>query len=1018
MKKVFKCFALAAASIVALASCNKAQEIDVPEDVVLTFTSEKPALLDAETRTVYNPESGSVDWSAGDKIKVAVTVNGTWMAAKGAPEEGKFAKFYVSNGLAEGGQTGVFNVSDSFELTTAGTYKFYGLYPAGLSSDSDIPSAPSVFIKIPETQTPLVGSFDSSADVLYAVSDDYQGIPENRNVDLTWTRAVAHGDITLKKLPEFAAGETVQSIEFSIQESGDLVGPHYIDLTTGAVTLPNNGTAVNTVTVDPKNTSVNTTDNTLEFWISTLPFTATSIKVVLTTNKKVYTKEYTGISKEFKANYRNLLGISMKGAVEETKTQLIPNGEYVISSDANQAMMGVGSESNYRSALDLDLDTPADEAIWTITYVEASDAYRIYNAEAGKYLFGYTGDGTYLEMYDASFSSPNYTDLFTIELSASVDGAYVITPMGNTVRKVGYNKNQPRFALYKGGDYQPVDLNLHSVSFDTTPRIEVVEAEITLPKTAITEARVINTIKRKYFDGAITVTSSADWLSVQNLAAGATDIMATVEANPGDARTATVTLSSDGITSQTFTVTQAKNVAQATDVIDLPLTGVTGTSYTSWTGKTSNSSAVYAGNSAGGNDAIQLRSKNSDSGIVSTTSGGAVKKIVVTWNSNTTNGRTLDVYGKSTAYTSASDLYNSGTQGTKIGSIVYGSSTELLLADDYEYIGLRSHADPMYIDKIEITWGDATPDAPISWSASEASANITESGVQFTAPTLSNEQNLPVTFESSAPGVATVSEAGVVTPLAEGSTTISAAFAGSDSYKAKTVTYTLTVTDARPVVATPTFSPVAGEVTAGTVVTISTTTEGATIYYTVDGTTPTTASTQGTTVTIDAAKTIKAIAVKAGYKDSEVATAAYTIPGAGTTVSYRFSEIPGFSSWTTSYSIHTVEYDEASVIFESANRQTSTITDIPVTKGGDVELILKSGILKEVEFTCRQWGTKAQTITLYYSTDGGESYTSTDVTSSNFTISSSSLPTGTNAVKISFSSNSNQVGIESVRFVY
>lgn len=911
MKKVFKYFMLAAASVAALASCNKAQEIDVPEDVVLTFTSEKPALLDAGTRTVYNPESGSIDWSAGDQIKVAVTVNGTWMAAEGAPEEGKSAKFYLSNGLAEGGQTGVFRVSDSFKLTTAGTYKFYGLYPAGLSSSNDIPSAPSVSIRIPETQTPLVGSFDSSADVLYAVSDDYQGIPQNRNVDLTWTRAVAHGDITLKKLPEFAAGETVQSIQFSIQEGGDLVGSHYINLTTGAVSLPNNGTAVNTVTVDLKNVSVNTTDNTLEFWISTLPFTATSIKVVLTTNKKVYTKEYTGISKEFKANYRNLLGISMKGAAEEAKTQLIPNGEYVISSDANQAMMGVGSESNYRSALDLDLDTPADEAIWTITYVEASDAYRIYNADAGKYLFGYTGDENYLEMHDASFSSSNYTDLFTIELSAS-EGAYVITPMGNTVRKVGYNKNQPRFALYKGGDYQPVDLNLHSVSFDTTPRIEVVEAEITLPKTAITEARVINTIKRKYFDGAITVSSSADWLSVQNLAAGATDIMATVEANPGDARTATVTLSADGITSQTFTVTQAKNVAQATDVIDRPLTGVQSgsSSYSSWSGKTSNSSAVYAGNSAGGNGAIQLRSKNNDSGIVSTTSGGTVKKIVVTWNSNTINERTLDVYGKSTAYTSASDLYNSSTQGTKIGSIVYGSSTELLITEDYEYVGLRSHADPMYIDKIEITWGDATPEAPISWSASEASANITESGIQFTAPTLSNEQNLPVTYESSAPGVATVSEAGVVTPLAEGSTTISAAFAGSDSYKAKTVTYTLTVTDARPVVATPTFSPVAGEVTAGTVVTISTTTEGATIYYTVDGTTPTTASTQGTTVTIDAAKTIKAIAVKAGYKDSEVAMAAYSIPGASTTVSVTIADYASSHSWVDATQYTSLSLDE------------------------------------------------------------------------------------------------------------
>ncbi len=83
--------------------------------------------------------------------------------------------------------------------------------------------------------------------------------------------------------------------------------------------------------------------------------------------------------------------------------------------------------------------------------------------------------------------------------------------------------------------------------------------------------------------------------------------------------------------------------------------------------------------------------------------------------------------------------------------------------------------------------------------------------------------------------------------------------------------------DTREQVATPEFSPAAGVVAAGTVVTISTTTSGATIYYTTDGSDPTTSSTQGTSVTIDAAKTIKAFAVKDGMRDSEIATAAYTV---------------------------------------------------------------------------------------------------------------------------------------------
>lgn len=85
--------------------------------------------------------------------------------------------------------------------------------------------------------------------------------------------------------------------------------------------------------------------------------------------------------------------------------------------------------------------------------------------------------------------------------------------------------------------------------------------------------------------------------------------------------------------------------------------------------------------------------------------------------------------------------------------------------------------------------------------------------------------------------------------------------------------------DNRERVATPTFSPVAGQVAENTTVTISTETQGATIYYTVDGTDPTSESTQGTSVTVNASMTIKAIAVKNDMRDSEIASAEYTVAG-------------------------------------------------------------------------------------------------------------------------------------------
>lgn len=79
-------------------------------------------------------------------------------------------------------------------------------------------------------------------------------------------------------------------------------------------------------------------------------------------------------------------------------------------------------------------------------------------------------------------------------------------------------------------------------------------------------------------------------------------------------------------------------------------------------------------------------------------------------------------------------------------------------------------------------------------------------------------------------------------------------------------------------VATPTFSLEEGTYTEAQSVTITTTTEGATIYYTIDGTDPTTESNlYSEAVSITETTTLKAIAVKEGMTDSEIATATYTI---------------------------------------------------------------------------------------------------------------------------------------------
>ena len=157
---------------------------------------------------------------------------------------------------------------------------------------------------------------------------------------------------------------------------------------------------------------------------------------------------------------------------------------------------------------------------------------------------------------------------------------------------------------------------------------------------------------------------------------------------------------------------------QVEDIITIDLIGETGNSYTSWTDKKSNSTAVYAGQSISNTDNIQLRSdkdnNNNYSGIVTTTSGGKVKKVIVEWNSLTTNNtRELNVYCSNNPYSTPNDLYAEATNGDLIGSIKKSGATELSIDGDYQYVGLRSKSGAIYINSITIIWETEEPTSDV-----------------------------------------------------------------------------------------------------------------------------------------------------------------------------------------------------------------------------------------------------------------------------------------------------------------
>ena len=152
------------------------------------------------------------------------------------------------------------------------------------------------------------------------------------------------------------------------------------------------------------------------------------------------------------------------------------------------------------------------------------------------------------------------------------------------------------------------------------------------------------------------------------------------------------------------------NAAAATDVLTADGLGITKvSSYEDFSGKTFDSGAVYAGNATKNKadaGAIQLRdSKNAGIVTTATATEGSLAMITVQWNDGTSASRSIDIYGSNTPYASAADLYNPNSQGTLIGSLQYGE-TELVVEGDYQYFGIRSHSGALYLDEIQVAWGN------------------------------------------------------------------------------------------------------------------------------------------------------------------------------------------------------------------------------------------------------------------------------------------------------------------------
>ena len=163
--------------------------------------------------------------------------------------------------------------------------------------------------------------------------------------------------------------------------------------------------------------------------------------------------------------------------------------------------------------------------------------------------------------------------------------------------------------------------------------------------------------------------------------------------------------------------------------------------------------------------------------------------------------------------------------------------------------------------------------------------------VTITDPTAGSSisYTLDGTTPATTAGGSTVAYTGPITVTA--TQTINA-IAIAPGYTTSTVSSALYTIESQ--VAAPSFSPAQGTYPTSQTVTISTTSAGATIYYTTNGTPPTKSSTEYTApIPVSTTTTIQAIAVASGFFDSTVSSATYTIGSATATATPVFSLASG-----------------------------------------------------------------------------------------------------------------------------
>lgn|GEM_PF-2390957 len=936
MKNLFKYFVTATIAVAAILSCQREKNFneDIPENSIkinVRASAQDFANDDADLKTylgTYEGVANTVLWGTGEYMKLAVTAGENTTFANSTED---------SADLFDGEPSALFEFSVS--PAVADSYTYQGLYPAsaavGTNSNNNNPA--NYKVNLPPIQNATASRYDPAAYIMVAKPETFVEVQEDWSA--SFIRATALNKITLKNVP---AGVSIKRVKITAPSGKYLAGARHINLTAEGREdvmgdIYNGGGR--TETIEVKYATPLAGGSNIDVWFTSWDVLVEAgenlIIEAYSTDKKCYTKTITVPSDKtikFQEGYLNTLGANMSN-ISPTDVTEIEEGDYVVLAKDGDSYYALKAEkesgkerllsTEYTGSLDSYLGDA--DIIWSLT--KSGDSFFFENDS--KYL-GYkdSSNESYWLEPDGSWTETNYLLDITPQETA---GLYHVTLHSNSGRYLSKNSSSAFFAFY-GNTGQKADIVFVPATIDNRTPVTLTFDEDDI---ALTTANY-DDFPGQYVSASPNVSAITDHLSwdYEDNDGVIADFDDGVLELSGTAGTATVTVSFAGdATYRPASASYTIVVSTASGPQYLLVSTVAGVTEGDYIITWDNTYYLPSGTTSGSNPAVGTGITVANNKITNTVtaemvwhfSGDNTEGFTISdgtnilHSTNTAQGISINTSSTRKWTVSLDGTYGMLLHGDDGGTrclAVYNSGTWRYYSTGNSYTGV------LRLYKLE----DSRTDPGMSWSANSATATYgTGNNLTFTAPVLTSGNASSVTYSSSDETIATIGTTGEVSvnlngnDIKVGSTTISAAFAGDANYKPQTVSYTLTVVDNRATVAAPTFSPAAGEVEVNTTVTISSSTSGATIYYTTDGSSPTTSSTSGSSVVIDAAKTIKALAVLNGYKNSSVATAEYTISGITENLPY----IESFNSDKGSFTIDNVALDGLASVWSHATYNNS-----------------------------------------------------------------------------------------------